>query len=97
MFGLDPVDGKFWEQIIELVLELPETHYLTLAVDLSALILAIFLGRRYKRFPTTLIVEIYDIAILSALNLGNLRVHVFGEIRSRLARSRSPISVYKHG
>ncbi|UCC50517.1 MAG: SulP family inorganic anion transporter [Anaerolineaceae bacterium] len=90
LFGLEPVDGNFWERVVELARELPETHLFTLAVGLSALILAIFLERRYKRIPAALIVMIYGIAVVSALNLGDLGVHVIGDIPSGLAPPKLP-------
>ncbi len=90
LFGLEPVSGNFWERIIELVRELPETHLPTLAVGLSSLILMIFLERRFKRIPAALIAMIYGIAVVSIFNLADQGVHIIGEISSGLAPPKIP-------
>jgi high affinity sulfate transporter 1 len=90
LFGLEPVEGNFWERVIELFRELPEADLLTLAVGLSALLLMIFLEHRYKRIPAALIVMIYGIAVVSVFNLGNQGVHIVGAIPSGLAPPKLP-------
>jgi high affinity sulfate transporter 1 len=90
LFGLEPVDGNFWERVIELARELPETHFLTLTVGLSSLILMIFLERRFKRIPAALIVMIYGIAVVSVFNLAEQGVHIIGGIPAGLAPPKIP-------
>lgn len=90
LFGIEPVDGNFWERVIELVRELPETDLLTLAVGVSALLLMIFLEHRFKRIPAALIVMIYGIGIVSVFSLGDKGIHIIGDIPSGLAPPRIP-------
>jgi MFS superfamily sulfate permease-like transporter len=37
LFGLEPVEGNFWQRSIELIRELPDTDLTTLAIGLSSL------------------------------------------------------------
>lgn len=90
LFGLEPVDGNFWERLIELISELPEMDLLTLVVGLSSLILMIFLERRFKKIPAALIVMIYGIAIVSIFNLGEQGIHIVGDIPAGLAPPKIP-------
>ena len=90
LFGLEPVEGNFWQRVIKLIDELPETDLITLAVGLSALVLMIILERRFKRIPAALIVLIYGIAVVSIFNLAAQGVEIIGEIPSGLAPPRLP-------
>jgi high affinity sulfate transporter 1 len=90
LFGLEPVDGNFWERVVELIRELPETDLITLAVGLSSLVLMIFLERRFKRIPAALIVLIYGIAVVSVFNLAAQGVEIIGEIPAGLAPPKLP-------
>ena len=90
LFGLEPVEGNFWQRVIKLIDELPETDLLTLAVGLSALVLMIILERRFKRIPAALIVLIYGIAVVSIFNLAAQGVEIIGEIPSGLAPPKLP-------
>ncbi len=90
LFGLEPVQGNFWERTIALIRELPETDLLTLAVGLSSLLLMIFLEHRYKRIPAALIILIYSIAVVSVFNLAAQGVEIIGEIPAGLAPPKIP-------
>ena len=90
LFGLEPVEGNFWQRVIELIGELPETHLVTLAVGLSSLVLMIIIERRFKRIPAALIVLIYGIAVVSIFGLAAQGVHIVGEIPSGLVPPKLP-------
>ena len=90
LFGLEPAQGNFWERIVELIRELPETDLLTLAVGLSSLLLMIFLEHRFKRIPAALIVLIYSIGIVSMFNLAGQGVEIIGEIPAGLEPPKIP-------
>ena len=90
LFGLEPAHGNFWERVIELIRELPETDLLTLAVGLSCLLLMIFLERRFERIPAALVILIYGIAVVSVFNLGDQGVEIIGEIPAGLAPPKIP-------
>ena len=90
LFGLEPVEGNFWERVIELIRELPETHLITFAVGLTSLVLMILIERRFKRIPAALIVLIYGIAVVSIFSLAAQGVHIVGEIPSGIAPPKLP-------
>jgi MFS superfamily sulfate permease-like transporter len=90
LFGLEPVQGNFWERVIELIRELPETDLLTLAVGLSSLLLMIFLEHRYKRIPAALVILIYGIGVVSVFDLAAQGVEIIGEIPAGLAPPKIP-------
>ena len=90
LFGLEPVQGNFWERTIEIIRELPETHLITMAVGLSALVLMIFLEHRLKRIPAALVILIYGIAVVSVFNLAVQGVEIIGDIPSGLAPPQIP-------
>jgi high affinity sulfate transporter 1 len=90
IFGLEPVEGNFWERVIALIRELPETDLLTLAVGLSTLLLMIFIERKYERIPAALVALIYGIGVVSVFNLGAQGVEIVGEIQGGLAPPKIP-------
>jgi SulP family sulfate permease len=90
LLGLEPVEGNFWQRVIELIRELPETDLVTLAVGLSCLILMIFLERRFERIPAALVILIYGIGVVSILNLAEQGVEIIGEIPAGLAPPKIP-------
>jgi high affinity sulfate transporter 1 len=90
LFGLEPVEGNFWQRTIGLIRELPETDLVTLAVGITCLLLMIFLEHRFKRIPAALVVLIYGIAVVSVFNLAVEGVHVIGEIPAGLAPPKIP-------
>jgi high affinity sulfate transporter 1 len=87
LFGLEPVQGNFWQRAIELIRELPEADLVTLTIGLSSLLLMIFLEHRYKRIPAALVILIYGIAVVSVFNLD---VEIIGEIPAGLAPPKIP-------
>lgn len=90
LFGLEPVDGNFWERLLELIRELPETHWLTLAVGVTTLALMFFLERRLPRIPAALVALIYGIGVVSVFNLAAHHVEIIGEIPAGLAPPKLP-------
>ena len=90
LFGLVPVQGNFWERIIAIIRELPETDLITLAVGLSALLLMIFIEHRYKRIPAALVILIYGIGVVSVFGLAAQGVEIIGDIPGGLVPPKIP-------
>jgi MFS superfamily sulfate permease-like transporter len=66
LFGLEAGEGNFWQRLYDLVIHLPETHLLTLAVGAASLALLILLERRYHRFPAALAALVFGIVVSPA-------------------------------
>jgi sulfate permease, SulP family len=90
MFGIESGSGNVWERLYDLVIHLPETHLLTLAVGLSTLVLMLLMEHYFHKIPAALVVMIYGIVIASVFGLAELGVHVIGEIPAGLSGPALP-------
>lgn len=90
MFGLEAGHGNFWERFYDLLVHLPEIHWLTFFVGVNSLLLMLFLERRYHRIPAALVAMIYGIVVVSIFGLAGKGVHIIGEIPAGLAPPRLP-------
>ena len=90
LFGIESASGNVWERLYDLLIHLPETHRLTLAVGISSLIIMLLLEHYYHRFPAALVAMSYGIVVSAAFGLSALGVHVIGEIPAGLARPALP-------
>ena len=84
------MEGNFWERILALIRELPQTHLLTFVVGLTTLGLMIFLERRFHRIPAALVALIYGILVVSIFGLEAGGVEIVGEIPAGLAPPQLP-------
>lgn len=90
IIGIESASGNVWERLYDLVIHLPETHLLTLAVGLSTLVLMILLEHYFHKIPAALVAMIYGIVISTVFGLHELGVHVIGEVPAGLARPAIP-------
>ncbi len=90
LFGLEAIEGNFFERLFDIILNLPETHLLTLLIGLTSLILMIVLEERFPRVPAALVTMVYGIAVASIFNLGELGVHIVGDIPGGLTGPALP-------
>ena len=90
LFGLEAGDGNFWQRLYDLIIHLPETDLLTLAVGAASLALLLFLERRYHRFPAALAALVFGIVVSTLFALAGKGVHVVGTIPAGLAIPRLP-------
>ena len=90
IFGIESGSGNVWERLYDLVIHLPETHLLTLAVGLSTLVLMLLMEHYFHKIPAALVVMIYGIVIASVLGLAERGVHVIGEIPAGLSGPALP-------
>ena len=89
LFGLEAVEGNFFVRLFDIVRHLPETHWLTLLVGASSLLLMLLLEKRFPRIPAALVTMIYGIAVVTVFALGEAGVHVIGA-SAGLARPQLP-------
>jgi high affinity sulfate transporter 1 len=90
MFGIEAGSGNVWQRLYDLLINLPETHILTLAVGISSLVLMLALERYFHRIPAALVAMVYGIVISTVFDLHELGVHVVGEIPAGLAPPALP-------
>jgi len=80
LFGIEAIDGNFWQRLLDLAQNLSETHVLTLVVGASSLLLMLLIERYLERVPAALIVLFYGILVSAIFGLDAKGVHVVGEI-----------------
>ncbi len=90
LFGFESGHGNFWERLFDILLHLNESHFLTLAVGLVAIILLFFLEHRFHKLPAALIVMLLGILLSSLFAFDQRGIHVVGEIPAGLAPPRLP-------
>jgi high affinity sulfate transporter 1 len=90
LFGIESGSGNFWERLYDLLIHLPETHLLTLAVGVTTILVMVLLEHYFHRIPAALVAMIYGIVVSSVFGLYELGVHVVGEIPSGMAPPKLP-------
>ena len=90
MLGIEGGSGNFWERLAHIFTNLDETHLLTLAVGLVALVLLFSMEHYFHKLPAALIVMLLGIFFSSLFALELKGVHVVGEIPAGLAPPKLP-------
>lgn len=90
LFGIEPASGNVWERLYDLLIHLPETHLLTLAVGVSTIVVMVLLEHYFHRLPAALVAMIYGIVVSTVFGLSELGVHVVGEIPAGMAPPKLP-------
>jgi SulP family sulfate permease len=90
LFGFESGHGNFWERLYDILIHLNETHFLTLAVGLIAILLLFILEHRFHKLPAALIVMLLGILFSSLFAFEQRGLHVVGEIPAGLAPPRLP-------
>ena len=80
LLGIHGVHGNFFEQIWGVIKHLGDVHGATAAVGLSSLAVIFGLEHFAPRIPAMLVVVVYGIVVVKALNLQNHGVHIVGEV-----------------
>jgi high affinity sulfate transporter 1 len=84
LFGIEGVTGSFFERVGGVLISLPEAHPPSLVIGLAAIALFIAFERLFPGRPTTLIVVVAAIAVMTIFNLGDVGIKVVGELPSGL-------------
>jgi sulfate permease, SulP family len=90
LFGIEAGSGNVWERLYDLVIHLPETHLLTLALGAGTLVVMLLLEHYYHRIPAALVALLGGIAISAVFGLSELGVHIVGEIPAGMAPPKLP-------
>ena len=85
LFGLDGgYGGNFFQRLLSILYELPDTNVRTLIIGLGSIVLIIAIDRYLPKLPAALTTIAISIAAVSALNLGGEGVDVVGTLSTGL-------------
>lgn len=90
LFGIAGVAGNFFERVGHVIVSLPATHVPSLLFGAAAIALFIALQRGLPGRPTTLLVVVAAIVVMSLLGASRTGIHVVGELRLGLPGIRLP-------
>jgi len=90
LFGLEGETGNFFERVAHVVISLPETHVPSLLIGLAAIALFIVFERALPGRPTTLIVVIVAIAVMTMFRLAEVGIKIVGDLPSGLPEISLP-------
>jgi sulfate permease, SulP family len=93
LFGLEGVTGNFFERLFHVLVSLPETHVPSFLFGLAAIVLFILFERLLPGRPTTLIVVIAAIAVMTIFGLSETSIKIVGDLPSGLPEISLP-SIY---
>jgi SulP family sulfate permease len=84
LFGLEGVTGNFFERVWHVVASLPETHIPSLLMGLAAIALFVMFEKALPGRPTTLVVVVAAIAVMTIFSLGDIGIKIVGDLPSGL-------------
>jgi len=80
LFGVEGATGNFFERIGHVIGSLPEAHLPSLLFGLGAIALFIVFQRSFPGRPTTLVVVVAAVALMSVFHLAATGIKVVGEL-----------------
>jgi high affinity sulfate transporter 1 len=84
LFGLEGATGNFFSRVAHVAVSLPETHVPSLLFGLVAIALFMVFERVFPGRPTTLIVVIVAIAMMTLFGLSESGIKIVGDLPSGL-------------
>jgi high affinity sulfate transporter 1 len=90
LIGVESGSGNVWERLYDLIIHLPETHLLTLAVGAGTIVLMVLLEHYFHKIPAALVAMVAGIVVSTIFGLHELGVHVVGEVPAGLAPPKLP-------
>jgi SulP family sulfate permease len=90
LFGIEGVQGNFFQRVWNVLKHLGDTNGWTLALGLSSIALLLVFERLWPRLPTSLFVVVLAIVLMYVSNLEDRGVAVAGHIPSGLPMPRIP-------
>ena len=91
MFGITLESDKFFQQVIELISRLDESHLLTVMIGFSSLVVLLIIRRVNKALPGPLIVVAGAIILSALLGWQDQGVKVVGEVPAGLPKLAIPV------
>jgi len=90
LFGVEGVTGNFFERVSHVVVSLPQTHVASLLFGLAAIVLFMAFERLLPGRPTTLIVVVAAIAVMTVFGLSEIGIKIVGNLPSGLPEISLP-------
>jgi high affinity sulfate transporter 1 len=90
ILGIEGGSGNFWERLKEIIINLPETHLVTLITSIFCLILLILLEHYFHKIPAALVALLFGIVISVIFGLEARGVEIVGEIPAGLVPPKWP-------
>jgi sulfate permease, SulP family len=84
LFGLEGVTGNFFARVSHVVASLPETHVPSLLFGVAAIALFVVFERMLPGRPTTLVVVVGAIAVMTVFRLSEIGIKIVGDLPSGL-------------
>jgi MFS superfamily sulfate permease-like transporter len=88
LFGVEGVTGNFFERVSHIVVSLPESHVPSLLFGLAAIVLFMVFERLLPGRPTTLIVVVAAIAVMTVFGLSEVGIKIVGDLPSGLPENQ---------
>lgn len=80
ILGIPSFRGAYFDQMTYLIHHLPETNIPSLLIGIGAIILLLIAEKKYRRFPSALLVVILSIILISLTDLPGQGVRIIGSI-----------------
>jgi sulfate permease, SulP family len=90
LFGLEGVTGNFFERVGHVVASLPQAHVPSLLFGLAAIALFVLFERLLPGRPTTLVVVITAVAVMTVFGLSKTGIKIVGDLPSGLPEISLP-------
>src|SRR5262249_31166891 len=84
LFGLEGVTGNFFERVAHVAASLPATHVPSLLIGVAAIALFVGFERVFPGRPTTLVVVVAAVAVMTVFRFDQLGVKIVGDLPSGL-------------
>ena len=91
LFGIEGVQGNFFERVANVLRHLNETNAWTLGLGVASIVLLLAAEERFPRLPSSLFVVLLAIGVMYATNLEQRGVAVAGDIPAGLPWPSLPI------
>jgi high affinity sulfate transporter 1 len=80
LFGIEGTHGEFFERVWHIIQHLGDTNLPTLVIGLVSIVLLIIGHKKFPRLPTSLVVVLLGILLMSVTNLSDRGVAIVGDI-----------------
>ena len=90
LFGLEGVTGNFFERVGHVVASLPQAHVPSLLFGVAAIALFVLFERLLPGRPTTLVVVIAAVAVMTVFGLSETGIKIVGDLPSGLPEISLP-------
>lgn len=90
ILGVEKVEGSYWQVLVGVIREIPQTHLPTFAVGAAAIALLLTLRYTFPKFPRSLLAVVLGIIVVPALGLADKGVELVGELPSGLPHLMVP-------